>query len=71
MLEGVQETLTDVIVGEDPLPPPLLAAPPPHADANRSGTLRRSAQANEGLLFAEFRHGWKVIFHSPTNLRDL
>jgi hypothetical protein len=67
-LVGVQETLTDVMVddgGGGVLPPP------PQAETNSSGTLRRSALNKRRSLFAEFRRDWKVIFLSPTNLRDL
>jgi hypothetical protein len=65
----VQETLTEVMVGDTGgvLPPP----PPPQAEANSSGTLRKSALNKRGSLFAEFWHDWNVIVHSPMNLRDL
>jgi len=70
MLVGVQETLTEVMVGDTGgvLPPP---PPPPQAEANSSGTLRRSAHNKRRSLFAAFRNAWKVIVHSPMNLRDL
>ena len=67
-LVGVQETLTEVMVGDTGgvLPPP-----PPQAEANSSGTPRKSALNKRRSLFAEFRRDWKVIFLFPTNLRDL
>jgi len=67
-LVGVQETLTEVMVGETGgvLPPP-----PPQAEAKRSGTLRRIAFNKRRSLFVELRHGWIVISHPPMNLRDL
>jgi hypothetical protein len=66
---GEQATETDVIVGlEGGVPPPLEL--PPHAEANRSGTLKRSASTKRRFcLFFESRRDRKVIFHSPTNLQ--
>jgi hypothetical protein len=66
-LVEVQETLTEVMVGDTG---GVLLPPPPQAEVNSSGTLRRSADNKRRSLFAEFRHDWKVIFLSPTNPRN-
>jgi hypothetical protein len=59
---------SEVTVGtgllEGGVPPPL-ELPPPHAETNRNGTLRRTAYAKQRAFFAEFRHDRKVIVHSP------
>jgi hypothetical protein len=68
-LVGVQETLTEVMVGDTG--GALLPPPPPQAEANSSGTPRKNALNKRRSLFVEFRNVWKVIVHSPMNLRDL
>jgi hypothetical protein len=59
MFVGVQETLTEVIVGEEP-PPPVLLLPPPQP-ANKDERTAIKASPADGL---------KVLlrFHIPTNV---
>lgn len=59
MLVGLHETLTEVIVGEDP-PPPVLLPPPPQPANNDERTAIKASPADVLEVILRFRTLTKV-----------